>query len=199
MEMSKKNVYKEFNWDNLQKRLKYQVDKLARRRRSFAKSGIDALDKHFETTILNPDLFYITKSGNIGKGLKFYQDKNITYLQRAIAELERFNNSKMWSSPREYKKIIQKRDESLKDYIREQLEKKGASYEEIDRIVNQSNITNELINVMNENINSKLSSDKILSPLFDSYINLEKNALNESLNVLLNSRDVTHRLYEKER
>ena len=195
--MTKKSVYNEYSWNNLQKRLKLQVDKLARRRRSFAKSGIDALDKHIKTTLLNPDLFYTTNSGNIGKGLSFYKDKSITYLQRAIAELERFNNSKMWTSPKSYKKVITKRNESLKDYIREQLDKKGVSYEEIERIVNQTNITNELIAVMNENVNSKISSDKILSPLFDSYINLERNALNESLNIELNSRDVTRRLYER--
>lgn len=195
--MAKKSVYNEYSWNNLQKRLKQQVDKLARRRRSFSRSGIDALDKHIETTLLNEDLFYTTKSGNIGKGLSFYKDKSITYLQRAIAELERFNNSKMWSSPKVYKKVITKRNESLKDYIREQLEKKGASYEETERIVNQTNIVNELIAVMNENVNSKISSDKILSPLFDSYINLERNALNESLNIELNARDVTRRLYER--
>lgn len=195
--MAKKSVYNEYSWNNLQKRLKQQVDKLARRRRSFARSGLDALDKHIETTLLNEDLFYTTKSGNIGKGLTFYKDKSITYLQRAIAELERFNNSKMWSSPKAYKKVITKRNESLKDYIREQLEKKGASYEETERIVNQTNIVNELIAVMNENVNSKISSDKILSPLFDSYINLERNALNESLNIELNARDVTRRLYER--
>jgi hypothetical protein len=195
--MAKKSVYNEYNWNRLQQRLKQQVDKLARRRRSFARSGLEALDKRIETTLLNEDLFYTTKSGNIGKGLTFYKDKSITYLQRAVAELERFNNSKMWSSPKSYKKVITKRNESLKDYIREQLEKKGASYEEIERIVNQTNIVNELIAVMNENVNSKISSDKILSPLFDSYINLERNALNESLNIELNARDVTRRLYER--
>ncbi len=195
--MSKKNVYTEYNWKTLQKRLKQEVDKLARHRRNFIKNDLDALDRHINNTLLNDDLFYTTKTGNIGKGLAFYKSKNITYMQRAIADLEKFNNSKMWSSPREYKKVIHKRNESLKDYIRDQLDKKGVSFDEIERILSQTNIINELIQVMNDNVNSKISSDKILSPLFDSFINLEKNAFNESLNIELNSRDVTNRMYNE--
>lgn len=195
--MSKKNVYNEFVWDNLAKRLKYAVDTLARRQRQFDNANISALDTYIKNNVINEDLFKITEKGYISKGVKFYKDKNITYLQRAIAELEKLNSHKLFKSVKSYTRIYEKQNISIRQYIFDEIYAKTNDFEMSKKISEDPNIVEELRSIMNNNAHSKMSSDNILSPMFDSYIEIEKRALNQAINDTVNAEDTTHRLYER--
>lgn len=195
--MAKKNVYNEFVWDNLAKRLKYAVDTLARRQRQFDKADIGALNTYIKNNIINEDLFKVTDKGYISKGMKFYKEKNITFLQRAIAELERLNNHATFKSVKSYNRVYEKQNESIRQYIFDEIYAKTNDFDMAKKISEDPNIVEELRSIMNNNAHSKISSDTILSPMFDSYIEIEKRSLDEGINNIVNSQDVTSRLYER--
>ena len=102
-----KRVYTEYNWDNLEKRLKQNVDKLARRQRAFEKVGNNELSRHMESVLDNDFLFQKTKKGYISKGMQFYKEGgNIVRLQKAIATLEGFLNNSTYKSVKTYQKSV---------------------------------------------------------------------------------------------
>ena len=193
-----KRVYTEYNWDNLEKRLKQNVDKLARRQRAFEKVGNNALSRHMENVLDNDFLFQKTKKGYISKGMQFYKEGgNIVRLQKAIATLEGFLNNSTYKSVKTYQKSVKKKEDGIKGYIEKQLQDKNVPFDIIDKVLSNPNIVDDFIRVMNDNVNSKLSSDLIASPLLDSFLALEQKAVNETLNTITNQVDVTNRLYSR--
>ena len=190
-----KNVFSDFSWESLQKRLKKESDKLARRQRAFRKKDNDALDRHLNNNF-NSDLFQLTDKGYISKGIEFYKNKNITYLQKAIRTLEVLNSSVTYKSVRDYDKVQNKKREGIKQYIKDRLQSMGFSEERINQILNDNNFIDNFIRILNENVNSKLPSDDILNPLFDS-LKLEENAMQETLNQATIQSDITSRLFNR--
>ena len=132
------NVFKEYRWEVLQKMLKKESDKLARRQRAFRKKGNNALDKHIEKNF-NEDLFKLTDKGYIAKGLEFYKQKNITYLQKAIKTLQSMNSSVMYKSVKEYEKVQTKKLDGVKQYIKDRLIQMGFSDDKINKILSDKN------------------------------------------------------------
>ena len=190
-----KNVYKEFRWEELQKMLKQQSDKLARRQRAFRKKDNDAIDRYLENNF-NSDLFQLTDKGYVSKGIEFYKSKNINYLQKAIRTLEVLNNTKTYKSVRDYEKVQTKKLEGIKQYIKDRLRAMGISEERIQQILSDKNFIDNFIQILNDNTNSKLSSDEQLNPLFDSLM-IEEKAMEESLNQVNVQGDITQRLFNR--
>jgi len=190
-----KNVYKEFRWEELQKMLKKESDKLARRQRAFRKKDNNAIDRYLENNF-NEDLFQLTDKGYISKGIEFYKNKNINYLQKAIRTLEVLNNTKTYKSVRDYEKVQTKKMDGIKQYIKDRLRAMGMSEERIQQILSDKNFIDNFIQILNDNTNSKLSSDEQLNPLFDSLM-IEEKAMEESLNQVNVQGDITQRLFNR--
>ena len=190
-----KNVYKEFRWEELQKMLKKESDKLARRQRAFRKKDNNAIDRYLENNF-NSELFQITDKGYVSKGIEFYKNKNVNYLQKAIRTLEILNNTKTYKSVRDYEKVQTKKMEGIKQYIKDRLRVMGISEEKIQETLSDKNFIDNFIQILNDNTNSKLSSDEQLNPLFDS-IMIEEKAMEESLNQVNVQGDITQRLFNR--
>lgn len=190
-----KNVFSDFSMSSLQKKLKKEVDKLARRQRAFRKKGNDAIDRYLENNF-NEDLFQLTDKGYVSKGIEFYKEKNITYLQKAIRTLEVLNNTKTYKSVRDYEKVQNKKMEGIRQYIEDRLRRMGLSEQRIQEILSDSNFIDNFIQILNDNANSKLSSDEQLNPLFDSLM-IEEKAMEESLNQVNVQGDITQRLFSR--
>ena len=189
------NVFKEYRWEVLQKMLKKESDKLARRQRAFRKKGNNALDKHIEKNF-NEDLFKLTDKGYIAKGLEFYKQKNITYLQKAIKTLQSMNSSVMYKSVKEYEKVQTKKLDGVKQYIKDRLIQMGFSDDKINKILSDKNFLDNFFRILNDNVNSKMPSDDILQPLFDS-LRIEEEAMQQTLNQANLQSDITQRLFER--
>ena len=190
-----KNVYKEFRWEELQKMLKKESDKLARRQRAFRKKDNNAIDRYLENNF-NEDLFQLTDKGYVSKGIEFYKNKNVNYLQKAIRTLEILNNTKTYKSVRDYEKVQTKKMDGIKQYIKDRLRAMGMSEERIQQILSDKNFIDNFIQILNDNTNSKLSSDEQLNPLFDSLM-IEEKAMEESLNQVNVQGDITQRLFNR--
>ena len=189
------NVFKEYRWEVLQKMLKKESDKLARRQRAFRKKNNNALDKHIKNNF-NEDLFKLTDKGYIAKGLEFYKSKNVTYLQKAIKSLQTMNSSIMFKSVREYEKVQTKKLEGVKQYIKDRMYNMNFSDEKINETLNDKDFLDNFFQALNDNTNSKMPSDDILKPLFDA-LRIEEKALNETLNQINIQNDITKRLFER--
>lgn len=193
--MKKKSPYKEYNWSNLQKMLKVEVDKLARRQRSFRKQGSDVLDQHIANNF-NPELFTMTKEGYISKGLSFYKDKSVTNLQRAIVELRKLNTGS-YKNLKTYQKSVDKKNERSLGYIKEQFLDRGFSDEQIEEILKDKSVLDSFYQILNDNVNSKISSDLVLSPLFDSYNYMLEEATDKTVNDIAQTKNNLNRVYNR--
>ena len=72
----------------------------------------------------------------------------------------------------------------------------GFSDDKINKILSDKNFLDNFFRILNDNVNSKMPSDDILQPLFDS-LRIEEEAMQQTLNQASLQSDITQRLFER--
>ena len=197
--MGKKNnpFNSQLTWEDLGKMLKVEVDKLAKRQRSFRQAGIDSLDS-FVKNNYNEQLFKMTSKGYISKGTKYYKDLNKEgipgqwYLRKAIKTLQQINKNENYKSVKQYNKIQEKKERSIQATMRDKLRGRLPN-DQIDKMIKDKDFMNRFYKVMSNNAHSKYSSDQIMT----DFLNIEMSAFEKAVNQIVSGVETTQRLYNR--
>ena len=148
-----------------------QINSLNKKIKKFGKEGITEYERYLQA-YLTDDLVKWNPNGSISKSKKFYEDKHIIWLKKALSATHKLNNNRFYGTVTKYKKEVALSNERVSRYVRKRLEDKGYNADFINRILNNDTFYKQLYMRFSEGA-STYGSDQMIDEVTLNYADLD--------------------------